>query len=332
MTESSRVWFLEEYWRFCRKKNWEVIVLHDWEKIPHNIESDIDYAIRGLEPSDFVQELIGFCEARGWRLVQILEHEVDALYCVCISCEPPFESLSLDVCWDYRRKGIDLINRNILFKQPRGLKGRDFKIPSEEVEFLYRLVKAAAKGKDLGSLPELEGRLVNLFNGQPERCTALLADVCDYRGPEEWDSVREFFCRSPFFDRARHSRKLGLREIRLYWKRMWQPTGLRLSHSNGLVNLPRIVKAIGPAFRRVQTVSKDTGFLKVRWMLVRSCLVVQENVEEAGRDVVDLGISQDEKWENLVCKVIDAMAARIRRYWKVQAKKKPAVMQNHIAD
>ncbi len=308
--------FIDQYWGMLEEKGWSSLILHDWERIPNGIDSDIDYIVRGPQPRELIHALIDYCEEHGWSLVQILEHEVDAHYCVCVRNESPFESVLLDVCWDYRRKGIDLLDNQTLFQGVRQPPGRRFNVPSPEVEFIYRLIKSAAKGKDLGSLPELEKKMRELFENHPDECMNLLDQVASYEGERDWEGVKAFFEESPYFDRTRSGRKISLRELKLYSKRISRPTGLLLTYEEGHPQISEIVDHLECAFRRVEWVKRGTPIWKIQTSLIKSTLVVKPGSADQRGSGIYLPQGGADSLFHGVRAGMEFLAARIKKQWQ----------------
>ena len=295
------------------ERNWSSLILHDWERIPHGIDSDIDYVIRGPKPKELIHALIGYCDENGWRLVQILEHEVDAHYCVCVKNSAPFEPVLLDVCWDYRRKGIDLIRNDVLFEGAWQPSDRNFRVPAPQVEFLYRMIKSAAKAKNLESLPALENKMRGLFEAHSNECLKILVSLTGYQGGNGWDEVRSFFDKSSYFNKIRGGRKIAMRELKLYTKRMMNPTGLLLSYDEKGKSISNILETVSNAFRKVVRAEENVSTLKIRSHLIRSTLVAQ--VGRRARNGIYLSREEGSCEEIGVEKILDFLATRIKTQW-----------------
>lgn len=290
MGVSPKVQFIEEYWGAVEARGWTAVVLHDWEKIPHGITSDIDYVIAGPGPRELVEMIGGYCEERGWRLAQIIEHEADALYCVCFQKEEPFDCVLLDVTWDYRRKGFDLVKNEVLVRGCWKPEGKTFNVPAPSVEFLYRLIKAAAKGKDL---TEVEEALRSLAAEDEEGCGEVLREVVgrDFGGADGsfYERVEEEFLRDPYFSKIRKGRKLGLREVRLYGRRVMEPTGLIVEFPEGASD--GLMKEVGGrlelGFRKTRVEGRRGSWIS-DWVARRkSVLVLRRGTGGRGALLVD---------------------------------------------
>ncbi len=306
--------FLNQYWEFLDERGWAGMILHDWERIPHDIDSDIDYIVHGPSATELVHGLIDYCKRHGWSLVQILEHEVDALYCVCFQNNAPFESVLLDVCWDYRRKGIDLIENTTLFEGAWRPAGRSFNVPSAHVEFLYRLIKSAAKAKDFSSLPDLEMKMRELFEENRKECMRVLAEVAGYEGADDWEGVKSFFDKADYFGEIRSGRKISMRELQLYSKRILRPTGLLIGHDDDS-EISKIIEVVGVAFRRVESVQQGTPNWRLKSKLIKSTLVVRPGHMNDGKSGIFLPKEGEESADRRVKKVLRFLSARIKNQW-----------------
>ena len=76
--------FFNSYWEAISRRNWTAVILHSWRNLPEKIESDVDYAVRGTQPRELLEFLAKYSRSKGWRLIQVIEHEPDAYFCVCV--------------------------------------------------------------------------------------------------------------------------------------------------------------------------------------------------------------------------------------------------------
>ena len=301
--------FIEKYWGEVASRNWTAVVLHDWEKIPHAITSDIDYVISGPRPSELVCLISDYCETSGWSLIQIIEHEVDALYCVCFQKEDPFECVLLDVTWDYRRKGFDLVSNEILIRGCWMPEGKPFNVPAPSVEFLYRLIKAAAKGKDL---KEVEGPLRKLADADSEGCQNVLKEVTGRNfGGEEgsfFSRVQGEFLSDPYFQKIRSGRKFGIREFRLYTKRILEPTGLIVELPEGITDdvIEAVGEKMGKGFRTTRIEVKRGSWIS-DWVARRKSVLVLRKGSAKG----DLLLEEATEVGEICVKIVKFLANRV---------------------
>ena len=286
--------FFDSYWQALAGQGWEAVVLHGWQNLPERIHSDIDYAVRGPSPGELLRFLGGFSREHGGRLVQVIEHEPGAIFCVCQQAVSPFEALQLDVTWNYRRQGHSLVPAEILFENSRAIPGKAFRVPSPGSEFTYLLAKAAAKGKDFGKVGP---RLVELLHEDSEGCRSMTERAFgDAPGSDaRLETWSQWFANASAFRKVRHTRRFGIGECQLYLRRLLQPTGfqLRLFMDAKASLLEQVIESLRPSFRNVVIIGYPQGIsdrLKLPLRLIRTTLVLiainRSNAEETAEEVV----------------------------------------------
>ena len=298
--------FFNSWWEALAGRGWEAVVLHSWQELPGKIDSDIDYAIRGPKPPELLRYLADHARQRGWRLVQAIEHEPEAFFCVCQHATPPFEALQLDVTWNYRRLGHPLVPAELLFKNHRAAPGKSFRVPSPGSEFTYLLAKAAAKGKDFDRVLE---RSASLLAEDPEGCRETASQAFG-NTPEAGASIMDWqawFGTTPAFAQVRRGRRLGAEEWKLCLRRILHPTGykLKLVLSASDPAVFRLADKLQPSFRGVLTTSHPTFLdrLRLPLQLIRTRLVIE----------ADHAKGFDESEETAVTRAIEMLAARMDR-------------------
>ena len=319
--QSCKTDFLNRYWDFLASRGWSSLILHDWERIPDNVVSDIDYVVSGPTPDELVKTLSEYCRETGWQMVQILEHEVHSLCCICFQKEAPFSSVSLDVTWDYRRKGIDLISNAVLVEGAWRPAGKAFHVPAPKVEFLYRLVKAAAKAKSLDNQDELVNALYEIFQGDPEGTNGLLLDHAGVRITPQ--SSKESFLvgiekvlETAYFSRIRSGRAYGLGEISRRVRRGMQPTGLLVRCEQGVTPAKReeVFVILREAFRTFERGDGNGKWLG-DWMAKRRSVLMLRAGTGSGR--ADL-VVQDESADGICHRILSFLEGRIRKRWELK--------------
>ena len=306
--------FFESYWQAIDERGWRAVILHSWQGLPEKIDSDIDHSVTGVSSAKFLEFLGNHCRECGWHLIQSIEHEPEAFFCVCVQSGPPFASLQLDVCWSYRRLGHSLIDSSILFDGSRRIPGKSFMAPSAGAEFAYILAKAAAKGK---SFAEVRSRLVELWEENADECHATaqraFGEVPPRDSADQIDPLviwETWFSDAPCFRAVRKGRRWGTREIALYLRRILQPTGYFLSINGTLdgESRQRIEEALMPAFRARLLVDSTGWLARLRhWVpLIRTQLVI--GTSAACSEGGDGGNS-----EALIHEAIETLAARTCR-------------------
>jgi hypothetical protein len=298
--------FFNSWWEALAGRGWEAVVLHSWQNLPEKIDSDIDYAVRGSKPPELLRFLAWHSRQHGWRLVQAIEHEPGAFFCVCQQATAPFEALQLDVTWNYRRKGHPLVPAELLFENHRAVPGKCFRVPSPGSEFTYLLAKAAAKGKDFG---KVRRRLAELLTEDTEGCHAIASQA--FGGtPEAGASIMDWqtwFGTATAFEQVRRGRRFGPEEWKLYLRRILHPTGYKLtlgiSPSDPTVSC--LTDKLRSSFREVVNSSRPTLLDRLRLpiQLIRTRLVIEANRTK--------GI--DESEEVALKKTIQSLASRIDR-------------------
>jgi hypothetical protein len=316
--------FFDAFWKELRAKGRSSVVLHSWKNLPQVIESDVDYAVSGCTPGELLRFLADFCRKRSWRLVQVIEHEPDAFFCVAMQHGGGFEQLALDVTWDYRRLGHHLLRSEDLQRGSRRIKGKSFSIPAPGVEACYILAKAAAKNKDFR---EIATRLRELIDENTEDCARALQErlACpvlpDTAAEACYLKVRQWYPDAPVFAPIRRGRRFGIGEVQLYLRRCLRPTGLWLNFAGApspdSPQMVEILKPIEPLFRRVFRSIRIgwIGIPKTFSRMVRTSLVIETgNRRQAGgewRQVIDLSDGADT--EELRRQILEKMAMRVER-------------------
>ena len=310
----SKTEFFNDYWEALARENWSAVILHSWRNLPEAIESDIDYAVKGPTARELLRFLADYSRAKGWLLVQVIEHEPGAFFCVCMQRGFPFSYVELDVTWNYRRIGHRLLDSAFLFSESRRIPGKTFETTSAGVEFTYLLAKAAAKGNDLA---KIRGRLAELLEEEPEGCRQCVirafSDAPPPAGGECLSAWSSWFANAPCFKAVRSGRKLGLGEILLYLRRMLNPTGFFISTRGNPTDEPvlRLSKALAPAFRHAEVRGplRIQDRLALLPRLIRTTLVI----EATGKPGDSSGTHQDPDGNGGVVMALDALAARIDR-------------------
>jgi hypothetical protein len=333
MLHSSREEFFNAYWAALDGRNWPHVVLHSWQDLPERIDSDVDYAVAGVSAGELLRFLAAFCRARNWRLVQIIEHEPGAYYCLCMQVKGPFAWLALDVTWDYGRCGHVLVRSEFLVSDRRRVAGKSFAVPSVGGEFCYLLAKAAAKGKDFS---QIRGRLAELLAEDLDGCCRAVEKALRCAIPagcgdaKHLTAVGGWFAQAPCFRAVRGGRRWGAATVGLGLRRILQPTGFWLALSTAdrsNQECEDIIRTLTPVFRRIH--QRDRVALwdlpEVLTRLIRTTLVVEQRQrnELKGRlqwPMPGLAIDVDDACGPLV-EVLECLATRVDRRiagrWKI---------------
>lgn len=320
-----KITFFNDYWFALEEKGWKSLILHSWQNLPEEIPSDVDYAVSGVTPGDLLRFLAEYCRKQGWLLAQVIEHEHEAYFCLCVQSSGTFESVALDVTWDYKRLGHFLVGSELLFKNKYKPDGKAFFVTSPEAEFSYVLAKAAAKGK---SFEEIEGRIGELLRVDGRSCLASAqseygceltkgqADAVHLR------SVGVWYDQAPCFKGVRKGKRYGMNEVSLYTRRILNPTGFWLSFPHleaGDFLIDDICEKMPPLFRQKHQMS-HLSFSKIPTVLlrlVRTRLVIEIGsviskslLGRRSRAVIDersseLGVN------DVIVRLLESMAKRI---------------------
>lgn len=152
--------FFDAYFQSLEQRDIQYVILHSYNAYPSRIQSDIDFCVSDTSLMDVVTSLPAFCRKNGWRLIQVIQHEVKAFFCVCVSHTNPAEFLQLDVCSHYMRQGKLLLEDCKILDGARMFKDRNFCVPARQAELSYIFWKAAAKAKSYHSI---EPRVLELL-------------------------------------------------------------------------------------------------------------------------------------------------------------------------
>jgi len=173
-TSLSKIDFFNRYFELLESRGIASVILHTYEAYPEHIHSDVDYCVSGDNLPSIVPLVYEHCQASGWRLVQIMQHECKAFFCICVSIQDPTECVEFDVCSDYMREGKVLISAEKLLANRRPYAQTSFHIPSLGAEFCYRLWKSIAKKKPLEKMRE---PLDSLYAQDSESCSNAMLDL-----------------------------------------------------------------------------------------------------------------------------------------------------------
>lgn len=121
-------------------ENIPYVILHSYQKLPKQFDSDIDIAIDAKDIMSAVHQLDSFILPTGWRIIQYWRHENYACDCV-ISNDKEF--LQVDFCIHYERNGRVVLPVDELIADRK--KYLNFYVPCAETEFTYILLKKILK-------------------------------------------------------------------------------------------------------------------------------------------------------------------------------------------
>lgn len=123
-----------------KTKNVNYVILHSYQKLPYEFDSDIDIAIDIDKIENAIQLLDKTLIGTGWKVIQYWRHEYYAVDCV-ISNDVEF--LQVDFCIHYERNGRIVMPIEELVRDKQEFS--NFYIPSIKVEFTYIILKKILK-------------------------------------------------------------------------------------------------------------------------------------------------------------------------------------------
>jgi len=320
--------FFNAFWNELERHKISYAVLHSWQNYPEQISSDVDYAVRDTKIREIVPLLSKFSRAHGWRLVQVIEHEPKAFYCVCIQKGGDFEQLDLDVTANYARLGHRLIPNKYLLEGHRKISGKEFYVTSVSSEFCYLLAKASAKQKKYS---DISHRILELLDEDLEGCWhrfITIFNLGDKVVPETREEaasqVADLFVTERCFTKLK-KRKWGVSEVLLYARRIIQPTGfcLRFKSSDWLESksvVLGIIKSIEALYRRVIYIEKpsDLGRLASGKMLIKTSLLVDVSSDNPKiTKLHDSSLTIDELNSDSKSRIIEVLAQKLEERHKI---------------
>lgn len=315
----SKIDFFSDYWYWLEENGCKNLVLHSWEDYPDKIPSDVDYAVSGVSVKEHLRMLRTYCGSRGWSLIQAIEHEIDSFYMVCFQRTFPYDSLSLDVTWNYRAKGYDLIPNERLFLKRQRITKKKFYVPATEVEFFYKFLKGVVKRKNW---EELEILLEPLFIRAPESCVRMVNNFLTERGEEgisegNFIDVKTAFCRSRYLKEIRNAPYWRLSRWKLYLRKVKCPTGfiLKFPLNWNCDQVEEVRKIITPGFRSANQFK--VRFFPMRFLArIRSTLLLTLSDTTADFEITESGKSQD--WlDASMREVLGFLETKVERNFKL---------------
>jgi thymidylate kinase len=245
-------------------------VVGDTQNYPHEIPGDIDIVVDEQSIPKIHENLFRFCNERGARIVQILQHERSAWYFVFVwsdvSGHPCF--LHPDICADYFRRGrLFLRAHEILAGRSKSTdgEGNAFYVPAPANAFIYYLLKKIDKC-DLSERQshylsvlwkkDPQSAFAQIGRFWPDREASLLARAA---ATNTWVEVK---AELPRFQRTLRgglsfSTQHLWQEVNRKISRIRRPTGLMVTLMGGdgagkSTVLSRVEQHLAPAFRRTR--------------------------------------------------------------------------------
>lgn len=156
------------------EKGVEYVIIHSYQNLPGQFDSDIDTAIKTPKINDAIILLDRTLEGTGWRVIQYWRHENYAADCI-ISNDKEF--LQVDFCIHYERNGRVVLSVEELIENRRVYK--NFYIPSDQTEFTYILLKKVMKQ--------------NFSDRSKEHLTTLWRQMSNEKKEETKNGLKRFF-------------------------------------------------------------------------------------------------------------------------------------------
>lgn len=123
-----------------KEKQIEYVILHSYQELPEQFDSDIDIAIRVPDIKKAIKILDDTLQQTDWQVIQFWRHEYYAADCVISNGK---EFLQVDFCIHYERNGRILMQVEELVSNR--LEYKNIYIPAHSVEFTYILIKKILK-------------------------------------------------------------------------------------------------------------------------------------------------------------------------------------------
>lgn len=273
----STINFFNSYFELLKHEDIAHVILHTYEQYPERLHSDVDYCVSDQNLRRVIPLLYAHCVNSGWKLVQIMQHEVKAFFCVCVSSQNPNNYIQLDVCSHYMREGKVLIKADDLLRNRRKLKHKSFYIPAVGVEFCYSLWKSVAKRKLIG---EMFNSLGDLYNADPTQCREIMETLqmtCSEDSFRSWDQDGKKIHQK--LANRYHKQSINYRrdQIKKWITRVRQPTGLYLilpQNSPG-INTKSVASQLSALFRSTLVESETKLSPRVYKEILRSTLVIR---------------------------------------------------------
>jgi thymidylate kinase len=228
------------------------VILHDYEGLPEQMPSDIDFAVRCEDLPRLLPLQREVARQQGWVLVSVVEAKLSAQYSVFLNREDPGRFIQLDACGHYVEQGCLVLRDTQLLQDARP--HRSFRVPAPASELAYLFAKALLKHKPLdASLP----RLRKLWEMDPAKADALLNNLIGTAGGgfEQWFARPAVEWEQELRPRLRAQTRFGLVNQLREWmravKRILRPAGLHvvILGPDGVGKSTLISRLMLPCFR-----------------------------------------------------------------------------------
>lgn len=221
--------FFESFFRELGKRGIPFAILHDYERLPDQMPSDIDFAVRREDLPKLLPLQRAIARHQGWVLASVVHAKLSAQYAVFFDPMDASRFIQLDACGHYVERGCLVLRDTQLLHDCRTY--RFFHIPPPATEFAYLLAKTLIKNKPLAPcLPRLRKLWATDPAGADDRFRQLVGDS---DGPLwEWFARPATEWEQALRPRIRARTRFGpvnlARECARACRRVLQPVGLHI--------------------------------------------------------------------------------------------------------
>ena len=256
--------FFEAFFRELGSRGIPFAILHDYERLPEQMTSDIDYVVRCQDLPKLLPIQRAVAKQQGWVLGSVVQAKLHAEYAVFFEKLNPSRFIQLDACGHYVERGCFILRDMQLLDNCRT--HRFMKTPAPPAEFAYLLAKALIKKKRLEPyLPRMKtlweadqigaGRLFSELMGGPADPVAELCAKPEPDWEEKLHSRIRAQTRFGLFDLFKESLRAG--------RRILSPAGMHMVilGPDGVGKSTLIARLSLPCFRRVKQFHFRPGIL-----------------------------------------------------------------------
>lgn len=251
-----------QFFEYLSQRGLRYAVQGNYNKIPSNIDGDVDIVVDSVFFNTIPGLLLDFCLEKHVYLTQIMRHEVTAIYASIAwhDTDGKLTSLNLDICSDYMYSGTtylssaELLRGRILYDTSNVR----FYICGHQINYEYYLLKKILKGDQQKSGQDFLEFLIDKHS--PEE---LLISSTNMFGVEEffssteeisWDKVNKFIYFGSRWKNRRYIKNLPKELIRIFNRICW-PSGLIVGFlgadgSGKTTLIKKSVESLSPCFRR----------------------------------------------------------------------------------
>jgi thymidylate kinase len=217
----------ESFFRELTRREIPFALLHSYERMPEEIPSDIDFAVRceDLPKLPAIQREIA--AQHGWLLASVVESKIFSLTSVLFHASAPADFIQLDACGHYVEGNYFVLRDSELLE--KRVPHRSFFAPAPTVEFGYVLAKTLIKERPI--LPYLP-RLTALSETDTAGTSAMFKKLTGDTDLKNWFTRPATEWDNELRERVRLRTRLGLanrfRETLRFMRRLFHPVGLHI--------------------------------------------------------------------------------------------------------